>query len=514
MNRPKRKIHRDFITLFRKKEGEALAGRKHVNFWILSAILLFTFLAIGFANGSLRYLADKIEDPFVNWISVNIPFEKSAESRDVMEFLQDEKQLKLFNIMHVDGYMRHRLFFKHPKTNNNIPAIYRNIDPNSPIYERIMSPDNVIYGRKFTQQAHDQLGLIVSEEFFQRENLALERPFLSFNRDYNDPERLIPLPIVAVVRRLPDLVDFVVSDKLYRSLNHSGLTTDMFDLTGENSISIYVDASDEKIQSLVSEMHAVLAERNPDIVTTPFTFSHIEGHLLRLYFFPEPRSLNELDSLYSILESKLNSADFHIRTYNYFSRWEAIADPGRYDFISINFNDLNKLREFSEFLEEQFDLRIEFSQLESRENYHLITRLAVIVSLILIIFSILSVCLFISNLLHRHLFEIRQNLGTFKAFGLDNKTLKKIYTFIIIRFLSTATAFAILISFFIGVFGGMRLIMQLTGANLEDGQNYFHLFGPWTISAVVLIALISIIVLTFTANAILKKSPGDLVNDR
>jgi hypothetical protein len=48
------RIRREFVYLFYDKEGRALLGRKFGNFWFLILIFFLTFLAIGFANGSLR----------------------------------------------------------------------------------------------------------------------------------------------------------------------------------------------------------------------------------------------------------------------------------------------------------------------------------------------------------------------------------------------------------------------------------------------------------------------------
>ena len=46
-----------YKRLFLKKEGLSMeGGRKRSNLWILSALMFFTFLAIGFANGSYTYL--------------------------------------------------------------------------------------------------------------------------------------------------------------------------------------------------------------------------------------------------------------------------------------------------------------------------------------------------------------------------------------------------------------------------------------------------------------------------
>jgi len=66
-------IHKDFKKIFYKNEGVELNGKKRFNFWILFSILTITFIAIGFAAGSLKYLKKKMDDPYINWFNVDLP---------------------------------------------------------------------------------------------------------------------------------------------------------------------------------------------------------------------------------------------------------------------------------------------------------------------------------------------------------------------------------------------------------------------------------------------------------
>ena len=107
------------------------------------------------------------------------------------------------------------------------------------------------------------------------------------------------------------------------------------------------------------------------------------------------------------------------------------------------------------------------------------------------------------------------NIGTFKAFGLDSKTLQRIYLKVIFQVILMSMGIAMFVSWMFGYFGGMRLFLMAFGTdNLEKGQNYFLLYEWWTLISVVLILLISYIVLSFTARRILKKTPGDLIYNR
>ena len=55
----------DYLKLFLKREGKVVLGRNFSNIWLLTAVLTATFLAIAFSNGSLLFLSDKMNDPFI-----------------------------------------------------------------------------------------------------------------------------------------------------------------------------------------------------------------------------------------------------------------------------------------------------------------------------------------------------------------------------------------------------------------------------------------------------------------
>ena len=135
------------------------------------------------------------------------------------------------------------------------------------------------------------------------------------------------------------------------------------------------------------------------------------------------------------------------------------------------------------------------SQIKSKENYDFVSRLSVIISLILICFSILSICMFISNLLKTHLDKIKMNIGTFKAFGMDKKTLLWIYIKMILGIIFISMIISFIISWLFDSSGGIRSMLVIFGSKLEQDQTYFQLFNTWTFISVFVIIIISFIVL-------------------
>lgn len=199
--------------------------------------------------------------------------------------------------------------------------------------------------------------------------------------------------------------------------------------------------------------------------------------------------------------------------YDYNRKLTAYRAYDDYDRISLNFSSLDKLREFSLMLYNTRQIEVDMAQIESRENYNFVTRLTGIISVVLIVFSIISVLLFVGHLLKKHLESIRRNIGTFKAFGLSDKLLINIYIRIVLSIMGLAAIIALAISAIFGYLGGMRMILVLFGSHYEKGR-YFNLDSIYLLVALVMLVVFSIIVLRMITYRIFNQTPGDLIYER
>jgi ABC-type multidrug transport system ATPase subunit len=106
-----------YKKLFAKKEGNALYGKSRINLLILASIISITMLAVGFANGTLKYLSEKLNNTFVNYLAVEIPFTKNTP-KQVQEFLDvlNSPQVKNeFAINTISNFKDSLFFFKSSK---------------------------------------------------------------------------------------------------------------------------------------------------------------------------------------------------------------------------------------------------------------------------------------------------------------------------------------------------------------------------------------------------------------
>ncbi len=538
------KIHQDFRQLFYKREGTELLGKRYYNLWVLFMILLVTFLAIGFANGSLAYLSKKMSDPFVNWLNVQIPYGKAAEATDIQIELDNNgvaKEKYLYKT--VNCHKDYSLEFYNSKRDGFYATPGRSIDLKDTLLHVVLGPKNFIRGEKTFRDEQD-LGIIVTERLLDEYGYDRNASYLMM-AIYADSATIrkdtagvvtdtieyrardahqYPLPIRAVVRDLPGLARFAFTPYLYRIIairSHENpfnpLKTKNILLYSQDSLENLkvVDAVDtyfkkhEKYSSSYQALPTSLS--NADLYS-----SYKNGYLCNISFLPEITDIKEKDKLYKDLMASAELAPFKgkiNRAYDPKPPQNFQNIP--YDFISVQFYQLSRIREFKDsLLYPKYNLKVDMAQIEALENYNFVSKLTFIISIVLIIFSVLSICLFISNVLRTHLDKIKMNLGTFKAFGLDNSTIQGIYWKLMIGLTSFCILTAFAVAWVIGNIGGVRLFLSIFQQDMEADEYYFKLFDVTTFVAIALIIIMVFFVIRYVCSIMLKQSPGDLIYNR
>src|ERR1039457_2476388 len=147
-------ISNDFVLLFLKKEGKILLGKSFSNFLFLVGILFITFLAIGIAKGSLEYLERKMKDPFINWMSFDIPYAHESSYYEMTTQLNNDKQAqKTYKYSRVTPYCIFSLRFwdKDKKGSHFLKG--RTIEIDDPLLKEIyQKAGNRKYGRTFNSE--------------------------------------------------------------------------------------------------------------------------------------------------------------------------------------------------------------------------------------------------------------------------------------------------------------------------------------------------------------------------
>ncbi len=545
MNRntpPSLPVHPDFKRLFFLKEGKALAGANWQNIWILVGILFVTFIAIGFANGSLKYLQHKMDDPFINWVSVEVPSSLSEEMDKVKEVLNQSQNKELFEYGSVTTNSRFLLRIVSPRDQNTYIAKGRTIEPHNPILDQIILAPNLHYGRGFNED--NDVGLLVTVEFLKRLGYPVDAGFITmaYSAFENEADALLPIPVVGIVQQLPGKHDFASTPYFYsqRKVGRSSSTGNPFNPRNTQDLLLFIEGDENKafaLKDLLEEKSKEGAFAETFQALSPFAIipypeeqSFKQGYVLGFGLLFEDAggqvmSQQQAQMYEALLQFPEVAAYAPIRVYRYSFDNKTAANL-KTDRISVHFTSLDRIRDFQKHIispefaaevspsNQELGLEIDLAQIEAKENYNFVSRLTRIISLILIGFSVLSICLFVSHMFQKHLDKVSRNIGTFKAFGIGNRDLISIYLGLISAFMLGATIVSLILAAIVGSLGGVKLLLHLISDRLEPGETYFELFNLWTGIAVVILLGISLLVLYRTARTILSRTPGDLIYKR
>ncbi len=527
--------HPHFHYLFLKREGITLMGKGYINFIVLCGILLLTFLSIGFASGSLDYLKAKINDPYINWVAVAIPRDQSHLAASYAQKLNKDEGLKeKYQYRRVLFHRRYPLEFWNKKNQQLDDHYGRSFELEDPLLQELFKEENYILGEKDFRDQED-LGLIVKASFLEQMGYEKDAPYLlmatyvdtTYNYKHKDiipQEHLFPIPIRAVVKDLPGLNEFAFTHFFFRQVTIIN-TQNPFNRARTEGLSFYTETSDaaEQLKQALEQLKGNLQKVDPQVSTGIIEFNEADtnapwknGFSCEIYFPSSFLTLSQRDSLYTtIINSPVLEATSipPLRLYTCKTAQSHTTTP--YDYISIDFASLSKIREFrSEVLQKKYHLSIDMVQLEALENYHFVSRLSRIISASLILFSVLSICFFLTNVLRTHLDKIKGNIGTFKAFGLDKTSILRIYLMLILGITSLALLLSWLIAWAIGKMGLVEGLLSSVHDSLENNVTYFNLWSYPTWAAIVLILLMVCVVVWWVASSILNKTPGDLIYNR
>jgi ABC-type lipoprotein export system ATPase subunit len=547
-------VKNTYTSLFLKKEGKALLGKAYLNFVILTTILFFTFLAIGFANGSLEYLNNKLNSAFVNWLNISIPYSRS-EGRDInniQEKLKEQENKAKFKYNNVTPYKENIFSIFNPNTLQKQAIKGRTVsleDDGKMLKEFVLSNKNLIAGRASGFESEKDLSLIVTEKFLKENGYSNNSYFVLFNTIYgtenleNDSNSVesslprvylnTPIPIKAIVNDLPGKYGFINTVYFNQAFNCGGdnsfdiRTTDklgtlkfLIDVDSIEAYKLKVDlenylSSSKKYEKYQPALNPI--ERHKMSYSNGFDFdiSLIEA-------FSDTLSLNLFFNEISSIPSFAKNKEKIYRIYNYSRVNEAQFSSVSYDMISIYFTDLKNVRSFASFVlndlnkdnenqESSAKIEVDITKVTDKENFEFLSTVTNIIAYLLVLFGTVAIALFLFNLLKMHLSKVKMNLGTFKAIGLGDKVSRNIYFVIIIVFVTCS----LLISLFLSSAIGIALDKLIASVfSVEKDFAYFKIYHANTFFTIFFIFFISAIVSWFTISRILSKSPGDLIYNR
>ena len=504
-------IKTDFEGLFFKNEYRTLSSQSSAGLLTLIVILLLTFLALGFSIGGLEYLDEKMNNPYTNWLDFPVAGDYKTKVPEVEDFFSKQENLDKYGMK---NYGKYRISFA--KLEHNSPEKYqtytykyRTFEPNSDIILSILNEEdgNVLAKNFETENIHEYLrntcGIIITQKVLQNilgvANYE-DQKLIRLNHD----GLAIYLPIIAVVKELPNKCDFACTPRMLNLIDLPIPQTNfILDRSGTTNILKFVAEMDDVpgVEKWVQE-HLPNLNINK-IKNKPFIINESESQFLYEIVMSDYLEFNQRrDTINYLLSKPLEGGKITSAYYDTDcpDDFNTIKNPS---YIAFNFNDLLKVRDFKDAMKANFGIEISMTQVEAKDNFALVSQMTYFISIVLFGFSLASIVFYVDSLLKTHLQKVKNNLGTLKAFGLTNKFLINSYIKIVFTFLILAILIAYTISF------GVDIVESL----LRE-ETYFNLVNTELFVAIGLIILFSLYKSYKTISKILTDTPGNLIYNR
>ena len=522
---------KQYLKLLMPREGKEVLGKKGSNLWILTLVLVATFASIAFSEGSMIYLRDKMEDPFTNWVNIA----KSTDAERFSKFCSDLNnpeykkhfgynsvqmdQTTNWNMQGVDEDHQHFLSLR------SFGQLHGSL------IKAVLDEKNVVSGAALDTSLLDDnsLGVIITSDAMQRLGYT-ENNMPSFIHrmvhvmDVEDKEKAdslgikmsatgfftVPLPVIAVVRRLPSNMDMVSANFLVYQLENN-FSTYPFDLLGHEeyhhqlhyfvSDEVGREAFEEAVNKAIPDSlkdNLQILDDNETENMRPWR----QGSLLKVVIGDEMMD----NSIFRGVAEKI-FPKFDCEQVRRIHKYDVIDCPSsKGSYISIEFNELSHIREFEQFAKD-YTVQLDMAQVASKENFNAVTVMAAILSAAMVIFSIVCIIMFLVNMLQSYFQKVQRNLGTFKAFGMNTRELTQVYIIILITIVLAAVVMALMLTWFI------QGVLPLVGVE-KEGFNYLSLWNTTTYIATAVILASTILTVIVVMSRMLSQTPGDLIYDR
>lgn len=470
----------DFLKLFAIPELKSIAGKRYRNFVVLVIMFIITLFAIGLGKTSIEYLRVKMDNPFVKFIKINIPYEANVSSLDI-ESLKDNKIKSRYKFGEVsDAYLDYLTII----SSKEQVLLSRCIKEEEELFQFIKSSSILVTNNAYSNNVY---GCVITEDVYNSlDKLDKELGYLKIKK-YGIG---FSIPICGVVKSLPDDIQIIITDKLFSAIRSD-------------------KAWDNKAENHNNYLKIVVSSKVP---FNEHGFKEVPNES-----FTEARAfrqtgINNPSDLFKKISSKYNSEILRIYEIGLIGTEDFNIANKKRDYLTVSFNSLDSIKSFQAFMLEKFKLTIDMNTIESKENFKFFDKLATMLSLSLILFSIISISFFVTNIIISHIEKNKKNLGTLKAFGLSNRIIIGMYSLISGVIILFAFMFGYIVTTIIGQ-PLLSLLYKATGLYANDISVNFQLYS--FILLVSIFTIVPILLVYFKLKSNLKNStPGDLIYER
>lgn len=519
--------------LLMQREGRIVIGRKAVNLWLLVAVLVATFLSIAFSAGSMAYLNDKMNDPYTYWLNV---YRESPDMNlnKIADELERDSLPEHFFYDGVQTQIAASLDMVNSKDAEQLFKIQHYEDMGSDLIEKVLSEENVVTADgKLVTIDHDSisqrsLGVIMTLDAIQRMGYSGDDipSFVSCRvparqadtlglRTLDDGYMRAPVPLLAVVRRLPMNKDILASKYLFLQYNDNNYP-EPFNLSKEHyARNLYFFVPSEVKDFDKGALQCIPASFRSSTAAVMPTETRIserlrpwrEGTIRTVYTDGRP-PLSEINRIEDRILEKYGKKGV-VRIYDYDESFKEFdSELGIDNGLSIHFTRLDSIRAFERYMKDNWQLQIEMTQVNAKENFNAVSVMATILSIAMIVFSIICIIIFLTNMLQSYFQKVRRNLGTFRAFGISTRELIRVYVIIIICIVTTALFLAL------AAVWATELTLRFCGIMKDGAYSWLILWNGRTLWAMAIIVVATILTVLLVMRRLLRQTPGNLIYDR
>jgi len=465
-------------------------------------------LSIGLGNGVVEYMENKMTSPFISIIEVKVPSNKThlrLDDKSLSEIFSNSiGEGEYQNYFHInEPSPNYANYFLASKLNGDVVQFNCQLALYTDPYLKKMKKDGSI-SSSFKFKKKDELGCVVSESVLRKLDYDKDSvSYLFMRTKIGDSLHSFPIPIRAIVPKMPNEIDIFLGKSVYNLIDKARKHQEIAADTSVSNLLIFIPN-----HSTVNHNY----KKCTGGVGRYFS-DQIDGEL----FEPNPDDIyNEVLESLKTFESK---GIFHFKKYFSIVSLDDDIDNISLENFAVQFKsetmeevvDLSMVGEFNDFLKKNYGLKVSMNTIEEKNNFDLFNKVANLLSFALIIFSVFSMVLFITNLIVSHISKNRKNLGTLKAFGMSNNNVIYVY--------SSISAIIILIAFLVSF-----LISSAVGnVIVEYVATIFNMKNPSELSYetycfaelllfFVITPLIFVVLKLFTS--LHGSTPGDLIYER
>lgn len=514
--------------LLMRRESRVVIGRHAVNLWLFVLVLTLTFFAISFSEASTNYLAEKMNDPFTNWVNIDLNSGEGIDDqtiKNLKETLENESIQAHYGFDGVQSEINSSVNLVDRKGSSLILSTLFYETLSSDLIGAVLSEENVVNGCSIAPDSisEESLGLVITKDALLR--LGYEEDSWPAYVDYHSKSTYAdtlgipmladgiyaraPLPLLAIVKRLPMNKEVIASKYLNEVRIKAGMDCPI-DLNHENyarELFYFVpqDLKDFNFDKMRASMPSSISENIDEMLSQPQIMGKLgnwkEGSIIRVYVKPG-LTLHSVNQINQEIIRLFGSKGIE-RIYNY-DTMEISGSTYRDNVYSAHFVNLDSISEFENFVKSAAGLQIEMTQVNAKKNFWAVSEMTRVLTAAMIIFSIISIIIFIVNMMHNYFQKVKRNLGTFKAFGVSNNSLIAVYTVIILGIVVVALVISLAAVWVVQAILPMR----------SGGYPYLDLWNPTTEFAVVIILASVVVSVYIVMKRQLQSTPGDLIYDR